>query len=236
MKGFKVTGLISSSKYNGNTATLVREALKGAEKEGASVKEVFLPKCYINFCTGCFKCLADGKCYFSDDFLEIRDLLYESDGIIWGSPTYCGTYNAIMKNFIDRLGMYEVMTSSLGGKYIAGISTAGSAMTAKKVARDLASIGSSGVFKRGYVSGVLGAGFINNMTAHEDKDTLEKAHDLGCKISRDIEDEKRYPTQKLFIRSVNKFIVKPKFIKYVFRERESSTKAVYTNLIQRGLI
>ncbi len=236
MKKFKVVGLISSPRYDGNTAVLVREALKGAEKGGAAVEEVFLPRCTINFCTGCFKCLADGKCCFNDDFEEVRELLYEAEGIILGSPTYCRTYNATMKNFFERLGMFEVMTSSLGGKYFAGISAAGSAMTAKKTAGEMASLISSGVFKRSYVSGVLGAGFVKGMPAHEDREALRKARELGSKISRDIRNEKRYLLQKPFIRLVNNFFIKPQFINYVSREKERDTRAVYANLLQRGLL
>ena len=167
MKDFKVVGLISSPRQNGNTATLVREALRGAKSEGACIEEVFLPKCNINFCNGCFKCLIDGDCGFTDDFKEIKELLYEADGIILGSPTYCGTYNAIMKSLFERLGMFEVMTSSLGGKYFAGISTAGSAMAARKTAQEMVSLVSSGVFKRGYISGVFGVGFIKGKVASE---------------------------------------------------------------------
>ncbi len=236
MKDFKVVGIISSSRPNGNTATLVREALRGAGSEGACVHEVFLPKCNINFCIGCFRCLTDGGCCFDDDFKEIRDLLYGADGIIFGSPTYCGTYNALMKNCFERLGMFEVMTSSLGGKYIAGISAAGSAVAARKTGRKMVSLVSSGVFKRGYISGVFGAGFLKGKAASEDSIAMMKAHNLGKKISRDIINGNRYPGQKLFTRFVSNFIVKPQFVKYISREKEHDTKAVYTSLVQRGLL
>lgn len=236
MKEFTVLGIISSPRYNGNTATLVREALRGAESESACVREVFLPKYNINFCTGCFKCLIDGDCGFTDDFKEIKELLYEADGIILGSPTYCGTYNAIMKSLFERLGMFEVMTSSLGGKYFAGISAAGSATAARKTGREMVSFVGSGVFKRGYISDVLGAGFLKGKAASEDSIAMMKARNLGKKISRDIINENRYPGQKPFTRFVSNLIVKPQFIKYISREKEHDTKAVYSNLVHRGLL
>ena len=40
-KEIKVIGVISSARVNGNTVTLVREPLKGAEDEGATVTEIF---------------------------------------------------------------------------------------------------------------------------------------------------------------------------------------------------
>ena len=40
-KEIKVIGVISSARVNGNTATLVREALKGAEAEGGQQLQKF---------------------------------------------------------------------------------------------------------------------------------------------------------------------------------------------------
>lgn len=236
MKDFKVVGIISSPRHNGNTATLVREGLRGAESEGACVREVFLPKCNVNFCTGCFRCLTDGECYFADDFKKIRDLLYGADGILLGSPTYCGTYNALMKNCFERLGMFEVMTSSLGGKYIAGISAAGSATAARKTAREMVSLVSTGVFRRGYISGVFGVGFPKGKAASEDSMALMRAYNVGKTLSRDIINGNRYPGQKLLARLLNSIIVKPQFVKYILKEKECDTKAVYASLVQRGLL
>lgn len=158
-KNIKVVGVISSSRFNGNTATLVREALKGAEDEGATVTEIFLPKYKLASCTGCLKCTAQGKCPLPDDFEEIRKLIYEADGIILGSPTYATEYNSIMKCFFERLGPYTLYASLLGGKYGVGISTA-YGNTAKKVAKDLTGIFKFGIFQRSYVSGFLGVNTI----------------------------------------------------------------------------
>lgn len=232
-KDIKIVGVISSSHFKGNSATLVREALKGAEEEGASVTEIFLPKHRIEFCTGCMKCLEE-KCHFSDDFEALRKLLYNADGIIWGSPTFAVAPNAIMKNFIDRLGMFERFTSSLGGKHMAGISTAGS-MGAKKVAKGLTSIATDGIFQRGYMSGILGVS-IGGGNILEDVNTLRKAHELGKKITMDIKNDKNYSLQNPFGRLINHFFVKPHFLKVILTNKEGRMKAVYNNLTQRGLI
>lgn len=235
IREFKVTGVISG-RYDGNTAALVREALKGAEEEGAVVKEIFLPEYNLKFCTGCLKCMSAGKCPLADGFSEIRDILCESDGIIWGSPTYCGAPNAMMKNLFDRLGMYCMLTSLLGGKYMAGISTAGSAATARKVAGDLVKLTSNGVFQRGFVSGILGEGYKNNSHAKEDEKALSRARSLGNRISNDIKTVNHYPMQNLFSRILNNFILKSVFTKYIIAEKDSSTKAVFSYLDQRGYI
>jgi multimeric flavodoxin WrbA len=232
-KDIKVVGVISSARFNGNTATLVREALKGAEESGATVTEIFLPKKRIEFCAGCNTCMSSGKCVFKDDFEEVRDLLYDADGIIWGSPTYGLAINAIMKNLIDRLGQYERFTSSLGGKYMVGISTCGGT-GAKKVAKGLADFACSSLFKRGYNSGMLGVSIGAKDISKETK-TLEKARGLGRKITKDIKNENKYPLQNLFGRLINVFL-KATYSTVILKFKEDRMKAVYMNLTQRGLI
>lgn len=229
----KIVGIISSSHYSGNSATLVREALKGAEEEGASVKEIYLPQFKIGFCTGCMKCL-EGKCPLTDDFEALKDLLYDADGIIWSSPTFAAAPNAIMKNFIDRLGMFERFTSLLGGKYVAGISTAAS-MGARQVAKNLAGIASNGVFQRAYVSGILGVR-IGAGSVAANPVALKKARCLGRKIAQDIKNGKKYRLQNLFGRLINGVFLKSGFSKVILKNKEGKMKAIYHSLSLRGLI
>ena len=121
----KVIGIISSQHAKGNGATLVREALRGAEEAGASIKEVFLPNYRIEYCRDCGGCISSGRCAIQDDFQEVRELLLEADGIILSSPA-CGIgVCARMKNLFDRLGQYAFLTSTFGGKYVVGLATPG---------------------------------------------------------------------------------------------------------------
>lgn len=237
-KDIKVVGIISSARFKGNTAALVREALKGAEAEGASVMEIFLPKYNLGFCTGCLTCTSEGKCHISDDFEDIRKLIYEADGIILGSPTYAMEYNAIMKCFFERLGPYTLYASLLGGKYGAGISTAyGNA--AKKVAKDLAGIFKFGIFQRSYVSGYLGVNIMVKgveKKAYESPDSMKKAHDMGRKIASDIKVGNKYPFQNLIVRLYISLNLKPIFKGKILRNKEEGERATYNSLLQRGLI
>jgi len=235
-EAYKVIGVISGARGESNSAAMVREALKGAEEKGASVKELFLPGYRMNFCQGCLSCMKEGKCYQDDDFNKIREMLYEADAIIWGSPTYAGAPNAMMKNLIDRLGMYEVSTSSLGGKYMAGISAASSAIAAKKVARGLSRIGANGTFMRSYASGYLGMGFSGGRKASDDKKVLEKARRLGNRVYDDLIKGRTYPFQNIFGRIINNLILKPAFTKYIQKNKDGEAKILYTNLRQRELI
>ena len=239
-KEIKVIGVISSARVNGNTATLVREALKGAEAEGAKVTEIFLSKYKLASCTGCLNCTIQGKCPLPDDFEEIRKLIYEADGIILGSPTYAMEYNSIMKCFFERLGPYTLYASLLGGKYGAGISTAYDGNTAKKVAKDLTGIFKFGIFQRSYVSGFLGINTIIREGVEErvdeNSDNLKKANILGRKITRDIRSNNKYPFQNLIMRLLISLKLKPIFRRKTLRNKEGKERATYNSLLQRNLI
>lgn len=235
-KDFIVVGVISSPRPGGNTAAMVREALKGAEDEGAVIREIFLPDIKMGFCQGCLTCMKNGKCYMDDGFNGLRDTLREADGIIWGSPTYAANVNAMMKNLIDRLGMLEVSTSSLGGKYMAGISAANSAGAARKVAASLARFGNGGTFSRSYNSGHLGEGFSGGRKAGEEKTVLARARKLGRKVARDIKNEEKYTFQSIPGRIFSSLIMKPAFSKYIKANKEGDAKIMYESLKARNLI
>lgn len=180
--------------------------------------------------------MAEGRCWLDDDFERVQALLQGADGIILGPPTYGGAPNAIMKNLIDRLGLFERFTSaSFGGKYVLGISTANSAGAAKTVAKSLATWLTNGVFERGYVTGYLGASSGGKgLAAHPE--ALTKARALGQKLARDILRGRRYPLQNPTGRLLNRFILKPNFSKAILDYREGPEKGVYENLRQRGLL
>lgn len=238
-KDIKIVAVISSPNFNGNTASLVREALNGAKEEGASVKEIFLANYKLEFCKGCLMCNAKGECPISDGFEEIRKLIYEADGIILGSPTYALEYNAAMKCFFERLGTYTLYGSLLGGKYGVGISTSYNRNGAKNVAKKLTSIFKFGIFERSYISGTLGVHTVINgveKKACDNTDGLKKANELGRKITKDIKRNNRYPFQNVIMRVVTALYIKPMFEKFILKNKEEKERASYYSLHQRGLI
>ncbi|NRY59518.1 flavodoxin family protein [Clostridium beijerinckii] len=233
-KDIKIVAVISSPNFNGNTASLVREAINGAKEEGASVTEIFLANYKLEFCKGCLICNAKGKCPINDGFEEIRKLIYEADGIILGSPTYALEYNAVMKCFFERLGTYTLYTSLLGGKYAVGISTSYKRNGAKNVAKKLTSIFKFGIFERSYISGTLGVHTMVNGAQKkvcESNDDLKKANELGRKITKDIKSNNRYTLQTVIMRAVIALYLKP-----IFKNKEQKERASYYSLHQRGLI
>jgi len=124
----KILGIVGSRRKKGNTSCLVQEALKVVEKEGIETELIFLGDYSIRGCTGCEGCKDTYKCVVNDDMQKIYPLLWETDGIILGSPTYHYNITPDVKAFIDRCYSMEVfaeddrscwvgVNEALGGKY-----------------------------------------------------------------------------------------------------------------------
>ena len=192
----KIIGIASSPHRNGNSVTLLREALKGAREAGAETEEIYLPDYDIRYCQGCMRCLSSDRCALPDDLNRLREKLTEANGLILSSPTYGLAPNAMMKNFSDRIGMHSVYRSRLGDKYVAGIATAG-AVGARKTAKMLTGI-VDGFHRNGRISGILGVSI-----GHGDATAaLPQARDLGRKIADDIQTQQTIPSPKLGFRSI----------------------------------
>ncbi len=244
----KITAVLGSPNRNGNTAALLHEVIKGAgdcinadKIEGASIETIFLAEHRIDFCLGCLSsgvkeyCMSKGSCNIKDDMEQLKKKLYESDGIIFASPSYGIQPSARMKNFItDRIGMFSVYTSSLSGTYFIGLSTAGG-IGAPKVAKKLAGEYAVGFFGRGYVTGSLGIHVGHGRTEDFPK-ALGKARRLGIKLVRDIRKKRKYPFQKIGNRLLTRLLIKPIIKKNILNNKDHTMKAVYNNLLKRGLM
>ena len=231
----KITAVIASPSRDGNTAVLARAALDEAGKAGAETDEIFLADHRIEYCRGCLTCMRTGSCVIDDDAWALRDRLYRSDGIILASPSYGIKPAARMKNFLtDRIGMYSVYTSSMGGKYVAGISTAGG-IGAKTVARGLSEEYVAGFFRRGYSSGSLGV--LRGMSRIEEiPGALEKARRLGRKLADDVSRRRRYPFQKFGNRLLTRLVVRKVILRNIRQNGDGALKAVRDNLMERGIL
>jgi multimeric flavodoxin WrbA len=99
----KILALNGSIRNKGNTETLVKQALMGAEAEGAEVEMLKLTDYEIGPCRGCGLCLFNkGVCVVEDDTSKIFEKIDACDGVILGSPCYFLELTAIVKQLIDR--------------------------------------------------------------------------------------------------------------------------------------
>jgi multimeric flavodoxin WrbA len=229
----KVVGVISSPHFNGNGATLLRETLRGAAEAGASVQEIFLPSYRIEYCRDCRACMSTGQCAIKDDFQELRELLREADGIILSSPTYGPGMSARMKNLMDRLGQYAFLTSTFGGKYVIGLSTA-SSFGAAKTAGQLATSIRDSVFRRAYISGTLGVQLRGRHVSALPQ-ALLKARALGRKMVSDIRHARRFPLQNLVGRLPIALFLRP-LIKQSILKNKEAMNGVYEELVRSGIV
>ena len=98
----QIIAIYGSPRRNGNSATLLKQAVAGARQEGAHVEEVFLRDFKISPCLEIYNCIKTGECAIRDDFPEILAKLEASKGIMLASPIFFYTVSAHTKIFMDR--------------------------------------------------------------------------------------------------------------------------------------
>lgn len=95
---------MGSPRKNGNSSTLARSFIEGAQKSGADIKIFHLQDMDIKPCTGCDSCIikAGSGCVIKDDMQQIYDSITTTDIIVIASPIYWFNLNAQTKLFLDR--------------------------------------------------------------------------------------------------------------------------------------
>ena len=229
----KIVGIYSSPSSNGNTATLVKKLMVQMENLGAEVELIDLAKENLRYCRGCMSCLRTGKCMLPDSLEKIRQLMIEADGLILGSPTYAIAPNAIMKNFLDRVGLFNAYSAMFGDKYIIGVSTAGG-VGARSVAKQLTELVLC-PFRHGKVVGTLSA-LVGWQHVTKIDGIEEKIAKLSLKLYNAIDKQKKYPFQRFFLKLLHMLVVRRFFYKNLLRNKDKGMKAVYDYMIENRLI
>ncbi len=98
----KIAAVYASPRRNGNTATLLSMAIKGATDDGAVIDPIVLRDYQISPCLEIYGCKKEGECAIKDDFQQIRDRLLAADGIMIATPVFFYTVSAHLKIFMDR--------------------------------------------------------------------------------------------------------------------------------------
>ena len=102
-----VLALNSSPRGDGESKTelMLNRLVAGMREGGAEVEVVSLKNKKIKPCAGCFSCWtkSPGICVHKDDMTrELFPRLLKSDLVVYASPLYHFTVNAVMKTFIER--------------------------------------------------------------------------------------------------------------------------------------
>jgi len=105
-----------SPRHNGNTSTIIRAILEGAQSAGAETTEVRLHDINMKGCMGCLSCRdKHGVCAQKDDLRPYLEAIKASAGIVIGCPIYMYRVAGQMKLFVDRC--YSLFPPKEGGGY-----------------------------------------------------------------------------------------------------------------------
>lgn len=122
----KIMAFNGSPRRNGNTAKLLKEALRGAAASGADTEYVDLYSLNYKGCISCFYCKRKdkdhGTCIVKDDLSPFLTKAKEADALLFGSPIYFMSLTSGMHAFLERLFfsnyIYSAEIPSVFGKKI----------------------------------------------------------------------------------------------------------------------
>lgn len=98
----RVIAIYGSPRRSGNTAVLLKEAVRGAMDAGAHVDELILRDLHMSPCLEIYGCLKTGRCVIQDDFQKVYDMLSACDGLMLASPIFFYSVSAHTKILMDR--------------------------------------------------------------------------------------------------------------------------------------
>ncbi len=89
----------------GMTDLVLQRFLGGAAEKGAEVETVYLADKKIADCLGCLTCWfkTPGRCRHKDDLPALQEKMFHASVLVYATPLYICTMNAIMKRFLDRI-------------------------------------------------------------------------------------------------------------------------------------
>ncbi len=187
MENKKIVIILGSPRKKGNSATLAKQAVAGAEAEGAEVESFYLQGMNIQCCTACDKCLEEESkyCIFDDDMQALYPKLRDADALIIAGPIYWFTVSAQTKIFMDRLyamqspdGKFELAGKQIGilFAYEGSDPFNSGADNAIRTFQDMFNYIGAEIVGMAYGS-ALKAGEIKN-----NQEVMEKAYELGKQL------------------------------------------------------
>ncbi|MFA5865969.1 MAG: flavodoxin family protein [Phycisphaerae bacterium] len=107
----KLLAFVGSPRKEGNTAVLVHEIVKAAQRQGAETAIIYVNDLTMRGCQACMGCKKKGRCVLKDDMAPIYDQIIAADAVVLASPMYMGCMTGQLKLFIDR--MYPFLNLNL---------------------------------------------------------------------------------------------------------------------------
>ncbi len=170
MQNIHVLALCTSPRKNGNTYTLVEEAIKGCKSVGATAEIISIKGKKLTPCQGCSVCQNGKICPLQDDVLDILQKMQRADVILMASPVFFYDVTAQCKIIIDR--SYAVQ--ALNGNKVGGIFITAGSMGGASAVNTLQMFYT--------VQGITSAGYVVSLGKTTDNiKAMHSAFELGIK-------------------------------------------------------
>jgi multimeric flavodoxin WrbA len=101
--------VMGSPRPEGNCAALALDAYNRCGEAGCEpviVSSAMLMQEYAKPCNGCMNCLATGQCILGDGVDEFYEMIDQSSGLMWVTPTYFASVPGQLKSLIDRFQFF----------------------------------------------------------------------------------------------------------------------------------
>ncbi len=101
-----VIGILGSPLPEGNTAILLREALRGAAATGCSTETILVNNLDFQPCMEMMFCTEHETCIMDDDMQEMYTKVRNADSIIIATPVMTMGIPGRLKSFMDRFQVF----------------------------------------------------------------------------------------------------------------------------------
>ncbi len=122
----KILGIVGSPRRRGNTYQMIKWIIDYINEKDVNTEIIALTDFDIRYCLGCSDCMIKGRCPQKDDVERIHKRMIESNGIIFGAPSYVIDVPAQTKVFFDRSAFICHRPQLIGKLCIAVSPSAGS--------------------------------------------------------------------------------------------------------------
>jgi multimeric flavodoxin WrbA len=193
----EVFGVSGSPRKNGNSDILLKTIISGVTQQGVSSSHLNLTNVHFQGCIGCERCRKDKICTgIIDGMSIIYNWIITSKGLVLVSPTHNYNITSWMKAFIDRLYCFYNFTNDRPRSWssqlahqnrkavIAAIceqeNEEDMGFTIEAMKNPLKALGYE-------IAGELAVFKIfDKAKVKKDKEAIEKAYELGIKLSQSI--------------------------------------------------
>ena len=114
----KVVALLGSPILDGNTASLLNEAIRGAEEAGCEVEKIEVAHMDVLPCMEYFQCMGSETCLIQDEMEGIFKKFREMDGLIIATPVMTMGIPGRLKSFMDRFQVFYMAKYHRGRSFI----------------------------------------------------------------------------------------------------------------------